>query len=412
VSIHRLEAREHRALGVPALASATTLAAGAAAGIDDAKDGERPVLTPQVIDGLPGFLALEPEWRELQRRDASGNPFLTWEWVSEWARCFWDGAVTTVVVRSPSGLVAAAPFHRRRPRWTELRARHQVLMGPRGLRSLMELGTALVDPEAPPAVLRLIVECALERDGLDWIELCAQGDEIERWSEALATSTYRRAIEERVMTPVMALAADWSQLRARLRRNVKEAIRRSYNAPRRDGLALTYRECRQPAEVLDGVLDVFYDLHRARSLRPGPPRHLDHFSSQARRDFLHRVTRRLAEARAVTVSVVSLGDEPVATRINFEVDGTVYFYYSGFDPALWSYSVMTYGVTEAIKSAMTRGQRVISFSPGVDQSKARWDVDYIPLVRFSVVRPTPAARLRFAVVRALRQAKLHATRTR
>ena len=408
VNVHRIGVRERRLLEDPA--PAAMVLAPVAPRADGATIEGGAILEAEVIHGLAGFLALEPEWRELQRRVASGNPFSTWEWVCEWARSFWDGSVETVVVRSPAGLVAAAPFHRARPRWAQLRARHQVLMGPRGLRSLMELGTALVDPQAPPVAFQLILERALEDDRLDWIELCAQGDELDRWSQAIATSMYRSVIEEDTLVPVMPLAMDWPQLQARLRRNVKEAVRRSYNAPRRDGLVLSYRECRRHDEGLDEILDAFFRLHRSRSLRPGNPYHRDHFSTPSRRAFLDRVARRMADTGALTLSLVSWADQPVAVRINFEVDGTVYLYYSGFDPAWWSYSVMTFGVTEAIKSAITRRQRAISFSPGVDQSKARWDVSYVRIVRFSVVRPVRASRLRFAVVHTLRRAKHRAIR--
>ena len=59
--------------------------------------------------GVEAFLSLEPAWRRLLQRTGTTNPFLSWEWVSEWARSFWDERLVTMVVEHLLGLWRSPP---------------------------------------------------------------------------------------------------------------------------------------------------------------------------------------------------------------------------------------------------------------------------------------------------------------
>jgi CelD/BcsL family acetyltransferase involved in cellulose biosynthesis len=111
----------------------------------------------------------------------------------------------------------------------------------------------------------------------------------------------------------------------------------------------------------------------------------------------------LAAAGLLNIGILEIDHQRVAVRINMEMDNTLYLYYSGFDPRWWRHSVMTFIVTEAMKSAMDSGLQVVNFSPGVDQAKSRWDVRIVPFAHFSVVRQRLRSRTRFATYRLLRR---------
>jgi hypothetical protein len=314
--------------------------------------------------------------------------------------------VITLVVDSGPQTVAIVPFFcgpslpRPAPR-----ARHLQFLGPRPYRNLLDMGTILMDPAHAVSVIRLTLDSIMRRADWDWVEFVGYGDDLHAWEQALAAAEFKvkLVVEEATEVPVMRLEEGWPQLRTRLRRNVKQSIRHAYNAPQQDGIAYRYREHRS-VEGLDEVIDNFLRLHRLRAQEmSGKVPHSDHFGSPSAELFLRRVTHRIAAAGMLNIGVLEIGEECAAVRINFEMDDTLYFYYSGFDPRWWRYSVMTLVVTEAVKSAMDRGLRQVNFSPGVDQAKSRWDVDLVPLLRFSVVHNRRLSQTRFAIYRILRR---------
>lgn len=362
-------------------------------------------MTTECVSGLKAFLALEGRWRALEARASNRNPFLSWEWVSEWAKTFCGEVLVTVSVSLGDEAVALAPFVGGRALPVPgLRARHLQLFGPRWAWNILEMGTMLVDPAHASRGFLRAVEHLLQLAEWDWMEVAAFGDSVRGWRRALDLSGlgFRANVQHSTLVPVMALDDEWDHLRRRLRRNIKQSVRHAYNSPRAGGIEYRYRE-HHSADGLDPVLEDFFRLHaaraNARTMRP----HADFFADPAAREFFRRAARRLADAGLLSVSICECRGRTVATRVNIETNGSRYLYYSGFDPEFARYSVMTYTTTEAIKSAMTRGLQEVNFSPGVDQAKSRWDVRLEPLERWSIVRDTPAARARHALYRYLRE---------
>lgn len=377
----------------------------------DSMDRDLPLgaeLRASCLEGVDAFFGLESDWRDLARRARTGIPFLSWEWVSEWARLFWDDQLITVVVHHGSRPVAIAPFCRGPSLPAPgVRSENLQLLGPRWGWNLLEMGSLLIDQAHASDALAATVEYLWQRTEWDWIEVMAFGDDIDAWQQALrrARVNVRTSVESVSEVPVMRLDESWEALRSRLRRNVKESIRRSYNAPRRDGVEYSYREHRT-VTGLEAVLDDFFRLHRARAEASSGPSHADHFVRPSAQLFLRRVSRRMAEAGLLSISVCEARGSAVAVHVNFEMDGWLYLYYSGFDPGWSHYSVMTYTKTRAIKSAIDRHLESVNFSPGVDQAKRRWDVTMMPMQRFSIVLHRRPSRARFALYRLLRKASL------
>jgi len=359
--------------------------------------------------GVEAFLQLEPAWRGLLGRTGTTNPFLSWEWVSEWGRSFRDERLVTVVVETPAGTVAIAPFHEYQGLPAPgLRAPSLELMGPRRrrYRQMFELAEALVDPDRAAAALTLVVDRVWGGGRWSWIEVGGWGEGAGWWHEAIAAagSVVGATPEGRRDVLVMELGGSWEEVRARLRRNVKESIRRAYNAPARDHLRLVYSE-HTGVDGLDPVLDDLFTLHAARAgLRRGVS-HPDYFSDPAVRGFVRRLAHRLAEAGRLRLGVVELDGRRVAIRFNMEMNGVLYLYHSGFDPDLWRYSVSTLATVEAMKAAISRGLRAVNFSIGVDQAKARWDARPVSFERIQIVRATPGARRVSALYGGMRHAR-------
>ena len=106
-------------------------------------------------------------------------------------------------------------------------------------------------------------------------------------------------------------------------------------------------------------------------------------------------SRQCAERGELRIFELEIGGAAVASRIAFLLGSDLYVYYTGYDPAWKTYSVMTVLVTEIIKWAFAHGVERINLSTGRDQSKMRWKPREV-LFRDAVqVSPTVRARAAF-----------------
>jgi CelD/BcsL family acetyltransferase involved in cellulose biosynthesis len=356
-------------------------------------------LSAALVDGLAGFLQLEREWRKLVQVAGTRNPFLCWEWVSEWVSEFCGDRLLTAVIRDAGAVVAIAPFYRNSYMiGPGVRATCLQLFGPREDQHIFEQREILIDPKRQSGVLTSIVEC-LSAQPVDWIELAAQGDAVQALEDALRAvpPSMSPRTRSRTVVPIMALRQSWDVQHRALKRNVKESIRHCYNSLKRDGHRFTV-SIEVSSDQADGSLDTFLRLYQQRSALSGRARHFNHFSTERRRRFLSRAVRRMMEAGSLEFCTVKIGDEVVASRICMTMLDTLYLYYSGLDPRYWRYSPTTLLVTERLRRAIDQQLCFINFSPGTDQSKTRWGVDLVPRLDVTVVSRNPIRRLKFTLI--------------
>jgi CelD/BcsL family acetyltransferase involved in cellulose biosynthesis len=86
------------------------------------------------------------------------------------------------------------------------------------------------------------------------------------------------------------------------------------------------------------------------------------------REYLNQVS----ETGSAKVFELLVEGHVVASRIGVVLGDHLYLYFSGFDPRMSRYSVMTTCKVEAIKWAIGQGIRTINLSTGRDRSKLRW----------------------------------------
>jgi CelD/BcsL family acetyltransferase involved in cellulose biosynthesis len=322
-----------------------------------------------------GLAALAPSWRRLESEATTVLPFATHEWATTWWEHFSEDRLSlrdSLAVRTVRGtdgeLVAVAPLMlTERPRSGPARFRVVQFFGADP--NLTEVRGMLVRTgEEVPALEAILADVMSAR--WDWVE----------WAGTVAGSPSAAALSRlpqlsrcrEVPNFVLPLEKSWDAQRSKLRRNVKEAVRKSYNAPRRDGHDLRFEVARSRADVT-AALQVFFRLHAKRARASATAVHRDVFSSAVTRDFLVDVCRRLADRGATRIFQLKAGDDVVATRVGFAVGGSLYLYYSGFEPDWGKYSVATRVVVEAIKSAIDEGLTAVNLSTGTDVSKTRWD---------------------------------------
>jgi CelD/BcsL family acetyltransferase involved in cellulose biosynthesis len=342
------------------------------------------------------LIALRTEWLELEQASGADLPFQTWEWTIAWwthlhaDRLSLRDQLRVCVVRgSNSQVVAIAPFIlTERPATGPVRVRYLQLIGADP--NLTEIRTILTRPGYEADAWSALRE-HLDRHARDWDWIVWDG---------LASAIEQAPETDRLPRPyqarssfVLELPRTWDELRSGFKRNIKESLRKCYNSLKRDGLSCRLDIAETPAQIRSALTD-FFRLHAARSGLVDAPFHADLFDSERSRMFMTEVCAQLAERGAARLFRLLIGDQVVAARIGFELAGTLYLYYSGWEPAFGQYSVMTTLVAEVMQDAIRRGLGTVHLSTGKDVSKTRWgptERRYLSAVQIS---PRMSARAR------------------
>ena len=339
-------------------------------------------LITRVASSLDELRALRAEWDALHTTSGATTPFNSCAWVTHWWQAFgrsrgWRRDFLQVLVqRDADGMARAiVPLVLTSLGPGPLSIRKLRPCGSVRQRNLTEIPTPLVWPgfEAQ-SVDELLRFLGAETSRFHWCDLLVpEGGALgARFREQAGGSP---AIWRKQITNyVLALPGTWEELRARLRRNIKESLRHCYNSLAREGLKWTFDVVKDPARVAAVMAD-FLRLHRARARSNKGPLHLDQFPDEDHRAFLLGVTADLAASGAAGIGELRIGGVLAASRVVFTYGDGVYLYYSGFDPRWSRHSVSTLLVAECIKWAIDRGSRFISLSLGKDVSKTRWDPD-------------------------------------
>ena len=353
-------------------------------------------LNLEMVTSLQALESLKEEYERLNRVTGNGLPFALHEWHSSWCRQWLNcnprvrDDLAIHVMRDRAGICAAIiPMLRSVRTFGPLRVCSFNMLGPDP--ALSEIHFSLVEPGFEARAAAAIQRHLAAMPDWDWVN----------WgglSPGLAQALGRRA-ELVWLEPqrgyLIDLPPSWEQLRAPLKRNIRESLRHCYNSLKREGLEFELA-VHTDGVAIAGALERFFELHALRAQLGGASPHPDHFRSEGAREFLRDVCAKLAARRIARVFELNIGGQVVASRIGFVVGHTLYMYYSGFRPRWAKYSVTTTLLAEAIKYAIACGLKSVDLSPGRIVSKTRWgprEVAYEHAVQFCGGRRAHWARL-------------------
>src|SRR6516225_4715664 len=379
----------------------TTGARGARAAVERA--GTAAVFTgpviAEIVTDIEGIGALARDYERLYQVTGNTLPFATQEWHLAWCEHLLNRGPRApqeplfCVLRNVQGeCVAIVPLILTRRQLGPLRVAALGLVGADP--ALTEIRNPLIEPGYERATVRALHERLASVPGWDWIQWSGVNAPLAQALALEAAPQWYQTLDDYVLD----LPADWSSFRATLGRNVRESLRHCYNSLRRAGHEFEFVVARDRVEVR-WALYRFLHLHTLRANMPWGPPHPDRFRARSARSFLYEACDRLAASDAVRVFQLRIADEVVASRIGFVTGGTLYLYYSGFDPAWARYSVMTTTIAEAMHYAIANGLRSVNLSLTAEQSKLRWHPRRIDYYSALVRRDSVRSRLAYGAYR-------------
>ena len=351
-------------------------------------------LEVQTIRSADGFAALRQEWGELLEHSAANCVFLTWEWLYTW---WWYQAerrrLAILSVRRHGRLVAIAPL-------CVAPAEPRRAMP---LRRLEWLGSGSVGSDYLDVIARRGTESAVVAALAD--HLCREELSLHlqrvlesscagRLAAELASRGYSKDVEPGGICPYIDLRGQtWDSYLAQRSASHRYTLRRK--SRRLQERFDPQFETAQNREQANRALTALFDLHDLRWDSAGGSTALH---TAALRRFHREFARQAIDRGWLRLVVLRLAGQPVAALYGLRYGSVHYFYQSGFDPALRSYSLGLITLAHAIEAALGEGAREFDLLHGVEAYKFHWASDVRTLQDLWLHPPSLHGRVRRALV--------------
>lgn len=360
------------------------------------------MLKIECIESLSQFEALEAEWRSLESR-ALPLPFVSFDWNMAWwkhmhtQRKSVSDSLYLVAFRNEHNILCGvAPLMvTHRPASAPIRFAQLQFFG--ADQNITEIRTLTAPPDEMAKQYLELSRYLKTRNDWDWTKLT--GLPAATFSRDALQSEYPPLRWTReLLNFYLILKPTWEEFKTGLSRNIKESLRKCYNAPKRDGLQFDFNVVSAVSDVKP-ALQEFFRLHSMRSQLTETVAHPNVFAEENAQSFLIEVCERFASRSALRIFQLRNGQQVIATRIGLVCGDSVYFYYSGYDTQFSKYSVMTTTVAEAIKHCIEAGFKTINLSTGRDVSKERWGPAETLYLESEFAAPRMMPRLKYPLYR-------------
>jgi len=361
----------------------------------------------ETIHDEAGLRALAAEWDGLFARMARPSPFLAYTWVETWQRHFGRESRLWVLALRDSGgaLIGLAPLHVVSRRIAgALPLRSVEFLGYRGSSVCADHLDFLAPAEQREAVARALIAELLRRaaewDALVLAGLAADSPIPELWRELSPGGT---AVRPEDICYHRDLPADISTLWTEIKRHhPKLASNVKYYRKRLQQQKSVEFIAPVPADQVQATLQALVQLHTQAHARKGQS---GNFFRPDYLGFHSDLLGSLAADPRLYLARLDCDGAPTAILYGFLCGGVLYYYQSGFDPALGSFGVGTLLLASVFEDAIARlGAREFDFLRGAEEYKSRWTADARWTREFRAWQRTLAGRLSALEYRARRRA--------
>jgi len=308
----------------------------------------------EIIDTPDGLERIADRWEALWRRDPNATPFQSPQWLLPWWTHF--GSDTPHVIASSSGgeglpFDALAPLYILRD--DDSGESLGLLLGSGNSDYLDVLGDASLLIEPITRARCQVWDLQQLRPSSSLLNVPLP----DGWTEN---------VEDQEPCPVLPIENAGDELQNLLSTHARKKLRYFRRCLEREG-EVQYETA--TTESLETLLDALYELHAARWQRRGLPGVL---ADDVTQSFHREVAWRMLDAGALRMYAVRVDGRIVAVFYGFAHQGTVYYYLSGYDPALEKLSIGNIIVAHAIENAVRDGATTFDFLRGAEEYKYSW----------------------------------------
>lgn len=309
---------------------------------------------------------LRSEWSERVAQADSSTPFQTPEWLLTWWEHFGSGHLQTLVFSDNGSIVGVVPCFNHF--WN-------------GARQLTLVGSGITDyldpyinggfAEAIVASIGQYLTCG-EYDRCDWQDQSSTSPLLQLRSPSLEIISEPDTICSQVQ-----LGHDfdsyWQNRSSEMRRNVRRYADRAEGAKPLEFSV----DCTGDSEHLNSLLT----LHTSRWRSRGESGMVEANHSG---DFMRQVSAAMAALGALRLFTLKWGEHCVAAILAFSWKGTLYGYFSAFDPEHERLGFGRILLSKCMQYACETGHTHWDFLRGDEAYKKSWGAQFIPKYRILI----------------------------
>ncbi len=324
-----------------------------------------------VIKGHYGLSLLEGPWRVLIKRSECLNPFLSWEWISTWMRCFGSAVDPCILTaRDPSSreLVGLAPLvlrrfpDRRLGPYRELSVLGATAAAPDHLDVIAETGRG-------EAISSAFAEHISELGGWDTFRLHGMKPESRLISSLLRQRPVGRSVVWESQCPFITLPSTWEEFESGLGKKVRYNLRsRSRRLENDTNGQVAYQTISAGAGVTDAMCEVFR-LHQGVRRAQGDK---GAFADGRVCEFHQQIATLFSQNGWLRLHLLLVRGEAIGAVYSFRYGDTVYFYQTGHDQAWARYGPGSAIVAYSIRASIEEGAAEFDFLRGDEPYKFQW----------------------------------------
>ena len=322
-------------------------------------DREGP-LTVAIL-GREALPELRAEWNDLCQRMAYATPFATWEWADGWLQVIGrDSHVLIAVARRNGRVVGILPLARSgSSAWVPV----LTVLGVDRLYPdhIALLAAGEVSKDMLAALLRAALAAAGSRARIDLPMVAADSGMNRACAEAGLPARMRAA----GIAPYLPISASFEKFLAGLSSNERYKIR---NRTKKMLAVPGVRYGAVAENEHSAVLARLRELHASRATQKGIESSFDRDDVQ---DFHARLVAALP-AESLTFRCLWSGDEIFAVFYGFTLQGRLFYFQLGYDPAWSDRSPGIVLLSEVIREAHERGCTEFNFLQGDEAFKWTW----------------------------------------
>jgi CelD/BcsL family acetyltransferase involved in cellulose biosynthesis len=305
-------------------------------------------LTPEVLTDDAALDGLWAEWGALWRRVPGASPFLASEWMKPWWAAFGTEAPVVATLRGDPGLLGVLPLYRLGEK-----------LVPMGV-GISDYFDVLLVPDAPAGGAEMLLGAALRAADVARCDL-PELPEAARLRAVAPPSGWLGETWDGPPCPILRLSPEPA-----VPKGMRRDLRQARNRAERGG---EWTVQRADTQHFPALLEGLVQLHGTRWKGRGEP------GALAAPDVLafHRAAwPGLLRAGLVRLSAMRLRGQLAAMVYALLGDERIFFYLSGFDPALGFESPGTILLGHMIEEAAHEGRREAHFLRGGEAYKYAW----------------------------------------
>ncbi|MCX5749203.1 MAG: GNAT family N-acetyltransferase [Candidatus Saganbacteria bacterium] len=322
----------------------------------------------KIIRDLNEFEAIKDKWNAAQK-SPSNIFFLRHEWLLNWWKCFGAGnGLFVVLIIEGDNIVAAAPM-------MILRKKYFGVLEVRKLQFIAHevsdyLDFIIVKDHADNFAL-LIKQIESLSSLWDWAEFLyipQTSAYFECWSN-ITSEFFSSSFEEKDVS----ILADIGQFEnfagylKSLHKKVRSDVVRQFNNIKKLG-ELKLEVCNERGKI-DGLLNVFFDLHKKKWKKE---KHVSQFHDESLMNRYRLLSRDLDGSGMLEMSCLYCAGNIVAMHYGFVYADRYYWYTPTYNPQYRQYSPGKLLLASLIENAIKRGIKIFDLLRGNEQYKYFW----------------------------------------